>query len=165
MDDDDFPRHGWKAGLRAIEEAARRGSNTVEAEHLLLALSADSTTAASKVLADVGLDHDAIDVALREERARSLAIAGVVAGAAESTMGTDASRIVATPRPGRPAWGTSLREVLRTMRGGPSRDRRRRAPETELLVGILRAELGTVPRALAIAGIDRIALIDRLKLL
>jgi D-alanyl-D-alanine carboxypeptidase len=32
---------------------------------------------------------------------------------------------------------------------------------TDLLAGILEAELGTVPRALAIAGIDRAALATR----
>jgi len=32
---------------------------------------------------------------------------------------------------------------------------------TDLLAGILEAELGTVPRALAIAGIDRVTLASR----
>jgi D-alanyl-D-alanine carboxypeptidase len=37
--------------------------------------------------------------------------------------------------------------------------RRPRIKSTELLLGILQAELGTVPRTLAIAGVDRAALI------
>jgi hypothetical protein len=32
---------------------------------------------------------------------------------------------------------------------------------TDLLAGILEAELGTVPRALAIAGVDRVVLVAR----
>jgi hypothetical protein len=35
--------------------------------------------------------------------------------------------------------------------------------ESDLVVGIVQAKLGTVPRALALAGVDRDALIARLQ--
>jgi hypothetical protein len=35
--------------------------------------------------------------------------------------------------------------------------------EVDTVIGILRADLGTVPRALAIAGVDRGALVERLQ--
>jgi len=45
---------------------------------------------------------------------------------------------------------------------GSRHDRRRaRLRGTDLLAGILEAEFGTVPRALAIAGIDRAELLSR----
>jgi D-alanyl-D-alanine carboxypeptidase len=46
------------------------------------------------------------------------------------------------------------------MRASAMRHRSRRA--TDLLVGILSAELGTVPRALALAGVDRTELLSAL---
>jgi hypothetical protein len=45
---------------------------------------------------------------------------------------------------------------------GSRHDRRRaRLRGIDLLAGILEAEFGTVPRTLAIAGIDRIAMLSR----
>ena len=40
---------------------------------------------------------------------------------------------------------------------------RERLAVADALVGVLRAELGTVPRALAYAGVDRSALIARVQ--
>jgi hypothetical protein len=43
------------------------------------------------------------------------------------------------------------------------RRRRRRLDSIDLLIGVLGAELGTVPRVLAIAGVDRAGLIGQAK--
>ena len=43
------------------------------------------------------------------------------------------------------------------------RDERERLAVSAALLGVLRADLGTVPRALAYAGVDRQALIARLE--
>jgi hypothetical protein len=151
-----------KAANRAVEEAKARGSATVEAEHLLLAVAAEPGLAAD-VLAEAGLDHDAIGVVLDAERRESLAVAGIAGPLAE---------LPATPRDGRPAWGSSAREALRRAaiesRGaaGRGRDRnpRRRGPdEGDLVIGVLGADLGTVPRALAYAGIVPRPIIQRLR--
>ena len=147
MDEQNFPHQMRAIGTRAIEEADRRGSAAIEAEHLLLAFAADPSSAAAKALAEVGLDHSAIDAALDEERARSLAFVGVTA----ASLPTPTAR----RRLGRPAWGASVKDVMNIMRRAPNRDRKGRSLDVEMLVAILTADLGTVPRALTIAGIER----------
>ncbi|HEY0260928.1 MAG TPA: Clp protease N-terminal domain-containing protein [Lacisediminihabitans sp.] len=156
MDEESLPQGLRAFVLTAIDEAARRGAGTVQAEHVLLAVAADKIGAASKVLVDAGLDYEAIVAALREERARSLATAGITP--------VDASLLESTPRrSARPTWGASVRDAMDRGRRSSARNRRRRSPDIDLLIGILGADVGTVPRALAIAGIDRHALIDRLQ--
>ncbi len=75
----------------------------------------------------------------------------------------DKKPLEATARDGSLPLGTSAKAAVRRALIGSRRDRRRRGRlrGTDLLAGILEAELGTVPRALAIAGIDRVALISR----
>ncbi|MES2170157.1 MAG: Clp protease N-terminal domain-containing protein [Actinomycetota bacterium] len=148
--DDDRLTHGMR-GLVAscVEEAARRGSTVVEAEHVLLAISADPDIPACRLLADAGLDHASIEKALREERLRSLESAGV--------QPIDAQTLPASRSTAKPRWGASAAMGMkRERRGGGSR-------ELAVLIGILRAEVGTVPRALAIAGVDRAGLLVRLE--
>lgn len=156
MDDDGFfPLQIRALGVKALDEVSRRGGNTVEAEHILLALTADAASTASKALAPIPLDYDAIDAALKAERARSLAVAGVgpIPGFSLAT----------TPRRPRPVWGASTREMMSKMKRDHSRPRREHGLEIEMLIGIFSAEIGTVPRALAFAGIDREALVTRLQ--
>jgi ATP-dependent Clp protease ATP-binding subunit ClpA len=143
--------------MRAIEEATRRGSANVEAEHLLLAISAGDDVA-GLTLAEFGLDHAGVDAALRGEREHALRAAGIEPVAEE--------RLAATRR-SRPGWGASIREALRRADFRAHRDRprgeRERLAVADTLIGLLRADLGTVPRALAYAGVDRPALIARLE--
>jgi ATP-dependent Clp protease ATP-binding subunit ClpA len=142
---------------RAIDEAARLGASTVEAEHLLLAISASSDVA-SGVLADFGLDHAGVESALRSEREHALRAAGIEPVSDERLRATRRSR---------PGWGASVREALLRVGDRAHRDRgraeRKRLLVADALLGILRADLGTVPRALAYAGVDRQALINRLE--
>lgn len=138
---------------RAIGEATARRAPAVEAEHLLLALASDETLAARRVLIAAGLDHDGIGAALDRERSESLSAVGV--------RPLDEELFVATPWQARPGWGTSTKEAIHRGRAIGGQDGRRRPAETELLVGILTANLGTVPRALAFAGVDRGELLDR----
>lgn len=145
--------------IASIDEAARRGAAKVESEHLLLAIAA-STDVAAATLAEAGLDYAGIETALRVERQNALASAGVESVADE--------RLAAT-RDARPGWGASIREALgrsnfRGRRGRPHAERERLAV-ADALAGVLRAELGTVPRALAYAGVDRAALVARLEAL
>lgn len=141
---------------RAIDEASAHRAPAVEAEHLLLALASDESLTAARVLAEAGLDRDAIDAALSQERAQSLTAVGIGA--------IDGERLVATPRQGRPGWGTSTKEAITRGHKLGSQDGRRLPAETELLVGILQPSLGTVPRMLTIAGVDRRDLIERARL-
>jgi D-alanyl-D-alanine carboxypeptidase len=136
---------------RATKEAQLAGSTTVEAQHLLLAVAADRTSAAGQLLASAGLDRDAIRKALDREFERSLGAAGVTSSAFGIGPATPDPREV--PRP-----ANSVRLALeRGLGSGARKDLR----STDLLLGILEAEVGTVPRALALAGADRADLMAR----
>jgi D-alanyl-D-alanine carboxypeptidase len=148
----------WELGpsvARLFEvEAKRDRAKYIEAEHMLLALAADRNGSAAKAMMGSGLDHERLDKALQEERRRTLAFAGMSAPSKELVEATELESHL--------TFGTSAKSALR--RGliatrEARRGRRSRISDTELLIGILQAELGTVPRALAIAGIDRDALI------
>lgn len=133
----------------ATTEARRDGSPTVEAQHLLLAIATDAGSAPGRVLAAAGLDATAIRAGLDREFEHSLSAVGV----ARSTF--DLPRAAADPDRV-PQLGASVRVALErgTAAGG-------RPQPAHLLLGILRAEVGTVPRALALAGVDRVGLIAR----
>jgi len=136
---------------RAREEAKAGGSPSVEAEHVLLAIAAHKGTEAQRILATVGLDHAAILAALDREFEESLAGAGVSLSA--FSLPSASVRHDRIPR-----WGTSFKLALqRAPKGGPVG----RLDSTRLLLGILRARIGTVARALSLAGVDRAALAAR----
>jgi ATP-dependent Clp protease ATP-binding subunit ClpA len=140
-----------RAALRAAnDEALALGSPTVEAEHLLLALAADPSTPAGRLLAQSGLDHGGVLAALDRETERSLAAVGV-------SLDDFALPRPAAPRGSPRLAASSKRALERAVRLAVARgDRSIGAPH--LLAGILRAEAGTVPRALAAAGVDRAGL-------
>jgi D-alanyl-D-alanine carboxypeptidase len=132
---------------RAVEEARTAGSATVEAEHLLLAL------ADHEALADAGLDRDALLDALDRETERSLAAVGVSLSAFDVPPARSRGRD--------PRFAASAKLALhRAVKlAGARRDRR--IAREHVLVGLLRAEVGTVPRALETAGVDRAELMGR----
>jgi ATP-dependent Clp protease ATP-binding subunit ClpA len=136
-------------------EAKKNGAKFIEAEHMLLALVSDPDSDAAKLLREFGLDRERLNSALGDERRRTLAFAGMKA--------PDVKFVAATELDSSPSLGTSAKAAVRRALIGSHRDHRRRPRlcSTDLLAGILEAELGTVPRALAIAGIDRDALIAR----
>jgi D-alanyl-D-alanine carboxypeptidase len=136
-----------------VVEAKKDGSKFIEAEHILLALAANVDSDAAKLLNEFGLDHKRLASALLEEHRQTLAVVG---------MQVSDTNIEATEIDGSPPLGTSAKAAFKRALIGASHDRRRaRLRGTDLLAGILEAELGTVPRALAIAGIDRAALVSR----
>ena len=67
-----------------------------------------------------------------------------------------------TDRPTRPSWVSTTREVFRRAQVAGGR-RRGRSAELDVLYGIVTASVGTVPRALEYAGVDRDALIGRVE--
>jgi ATP-dependent Clp protease ATP-binding subunit ClpA len=139
-----FTREARDVVKRSREEAAALGSPTVEAEHLLIALAESGPTAV--VLADAGLDRERIVGALDDEIERSL-----------GAIGLDAAALLEqAPRSGRrsPRWGQSAKLALeRTVRVAEAR-RDRRLLGGHILLAVLKAEVGTVPRALRVAGVD-----------
>lgn len=140
---------------RSELEARSERAKLIEAEHLLLALAAHAESDAGRLLTACGLDHGQLSTALRDEHRRSLAFAGVKSPSDEQVAGTGRGRSL--------ALGTSAKAAIKRAMIISRTDRPRRASlvDTDLLVGILQAELGTVPRALAIAGIDPASLISR----
>jgi ATP-dependent Clp protease ATP-binding subunit ClpA len=142
------------SGRQFVVEAKRDGAKFIEAEHMLLALAANSDSDAARLLNEFGLDHERLAAALHEERRQTLAFVGMKA--------TDTKLGEATERDSPPSIGTSAKVAFRRALIGSRHDRRRaRLRGVDLLAGILEAEFGTVPRTLAIAGIDRAELLSR----
>ncbi len=137
----------------AEREAHQEGARTFEAQHLLLAIAAAQEATTWQVLASVGLDYRAIRQLLDREFEHSLATAGV------SMTGLDASQSRCAPE--HPQPGESAKLAL--TRGFASIARKKELRPGHLLLGILEAQLGTVPRALALAGIDRSDLARRVQ--
>jgi ATP-dependent Clp protease ATP-binding subunit ClpA len=150
-----LPRRLHAIGQRAIGEALVRRAATVEAEHVLIAILDDADGPATLALNRVGLDRASFAAALDAERARSLAAAGITP--------ISSAELVATPRTTKPGWGASVRDLLRRADKPAAKVDRPGALEIELATAILRAELGTVPRALAIAKVDRRAALRELQ--
>ena len=145
---------GATVGRQFVVEAKKARAKFIEAEHILLALAANVDGDAAKLLRAFGLDHERIASALLEEHRQTLAVVGMQV--------TDTDKVEATEIDGSPPLGTSAKAAFKRALVSASHDRRRaRLRGTDLLAGILEAELGTVPRALAIAGIDRAALLSR----
>jgi len=141
----------------AGKEAERDRCSTIEAQHLLLAMASPSATETSEFLGSLGLDQEALRAALALELGHALGAAGLSVDAAELPLAQS------PPRPARGlsarALGTSVQHALE--RGlGTLRDTPRPA---HLLLGILQADVGTVPRALALAGFDRRELLGRVR--
>ncbi|MGO1054727.1 Clp protease N-terminal domain-containing protein [Crossiella sp. CA198] len=134
--------------LRGAEEAQAEAGSTIEAQHLLLAIAAEP----DPVLAAAGLDRAAIRAALDTEFAHSLAAAGVDRAAFD---------LRSTPSPDRPTKvGATAKLALE--RGFARVSRKKDLRPAHITLGVLLAEVGTVPRALALAGIDRAGLTEQL---
>lgn len=133
------------AGAREIASAL--DSPTLEAEHLLLAVASRRATTAQRVLVEAGLDYDRVLDALDAEFEASLAAGGVALSDCSPQAAGATSRV--------PRWGTSAKLALeRSARIADARGDRRITPG-HIVLGVLRASRGTVPRALDGAGIDR----------
>jgi D-alanyl-D-alanine carboxypeptidase len=140
--------------LEAMEEARARSEAKVEAEHLLLALARRSAWDAGRVLADMGLDYDRLRTALDEQVSRTLEAVGVGSGAVRIPDST-------LPMTGQPHWGESAKAALRRATVVAKQRGDRHLAPTHILLGVLRAHEGTVPRALAAAGVDTTELAAR----
>lgn len=135
----------------AVAEAQRRNSSLVEAEHLLLALTRAENSPVHNVLAEAGLNTEKVETALAAERVRSLVAVGWDTGWVEPR--------VAAPRVARPRWGASAKDALTRANRAAGAQRRQRSTDVDLLAGLFALELGTLPRALELAGVDRSALL------
>jgi hypothetical protein len=139
---------------KAREQARLLGSPRVEAEHLLLALAAAPRWPAGALLADEGLDRCGVLEALDLEFERSLGAVGILLLGLE----LPAERL---PFNGELRFGQSAKLAFRRALLERAQRRDPRFDSLMLLVGILRADEGVVARALAAAGADRAALLER----
>jgi ATP-dependent Clp protease ATP-binding subunit ClpA len=147
-----FARNARHVALEANSVAAGLGSPSVEAEHLLVSI-AGTHDPAGAALRDVGLDPQEIRDAIQRDFERVLSNVGIDVG------GVDMS---ANCRRTQPRWGASAKQALE--RAGAEAKRRgdKHIGCEHVLLGLLRAEHGTVPRLLAAEGIDRDELTGRL---
>jgi D-alanyl-D-alanine carboxypeptidase len=131
--------------VKAAETQARgMGSPTIEAEHLLLALAAEDRVP--------GLDRDVLLAALEAQRERSLRAIGITA----SDFDVPPALLTQNPRI---AASTKI-ALERTVKVAVARSDRKIVPG-HILLGVLSADVGTVPRALDAAGVDRLELRNR----
>jgi ATP-dependent Clp protease ATP-binding subunit ClpA len=137
---------------RAETEARAEGSRSIEAEHLLLALAREQDTDAVRVLTAAGLDHQALRDALDGQSRAALAAAGVELGHDVPQPRRSGKKPLRIGQSGKLALQRAL--AASTKRGD------RRLETSHLLIGILRAEHGTVPRALDYVQVDRQHLIS-----
>jgi D-alanyl-D-alanine carboxypeptidase len=150
-----FVTESRKVVSDARDIAAELESPTVEAEHLLLAVARGPATTAQQVLVEAGLDYDRARDALAAEFERSLAAAGI----SLEDFDLPASRVMTRI----PRWGTTAKLALaRSAKIADARRDRRLTPD-HILLGLLRAPTGTVPRTLDCAGIDRSELSRRVE--
>jgi ATP-dependent Clp protease ATP-binding subunit ClpA len=134
-------------------EARASGTSTVEAEHVLLAVSALEGEA-QRLLASAGLDHHAIKLALKREVHQSLSAAGITIDPDHFALATiDPSRHL---RLGASAK-TAIERAVKASSGA------RQIQPCHLLIGVLGAQAGTVPRMLALAGVDQGTLTERVR--
>mgnify|MGYP000670989214 CR=1 FL=1 len=99
-------REARNAIQRARDLAQARGDDQVEAFHLLLALSADSTGPVGRALSGLGLSTSVVRDAVDRERATALAAVGVQ----EAFPPRD---LLPNPRRSVPRWGESAKLAIK----------------------------------------------------
>lgn len=137
------------------EEAHAAGAPAVEAEHLVLAISAQPGSAA-EALRELGLDHARLRDLLGQEQQRSLSFVGVGPGSFPAAVAA------ATPATSL-RLATSAKSVLERAVKDAAKRGSRSLDSTDLLIALVQASAGTVPRMLALAGLDREALLAQLR--
>jgi ATP-dependent Clp protease ATP-binding subunit ClpA len=147
-----FVRDARIVALEATSVAAGLGSSSVEAEHLLISI-ASGDSRAGAALREVGLDAPELRDAVQRDFERVLGRVGIDAS------GVD---LPANCRRTKPRWGASAKQGLERALAEAKRRGDRKIGTEHILLGLLRAEHGTVPRVLAAEGIDRDELTGRL---
>ena len=147
-----FAGEARHVALNAHSVAAGLGAPSVEAEHLLVALAGTQHRAGS-ALRELGLEPDELHAAIQRDFERVL-----------REVGIDASGVVVSSKCRRTklGWGASAKRGLEHALDEAKRRGDHRIGCEHILLGLLRAEHGTVPRLLAAEGIDRDELTGRL---
>ncbi|MEV0201026.1 Clp protease N-terminal domain-containing protein [Nonomuraea sp. NPDC050691] len=139
---------------KGVEEAREDGSAATEAHHLLLAIAAHEGTAAHRVLTEAGLGRQAIRDALDREFEHSLGAAGV---------SLSSFRLPPPSRDPDRRLKVGASAGLALERGFSACGGKKDLRPAHLLLGVLDTEIGTVPRALSLAGVRRVDLMARVR--
>jgi ATP-dependent Clp protease ATP-binding subunit ClpA len=142
-----FTEEARKSVNEAKSEARAASSKCMEAEHILLALSEQQRSDSQKILKDAGLSPQVLREAVSAEFERSLAAIGV------SIDGLNLEATAAKAK-GRMQWGASARAALERAVAVATNRSEKRMGTTHLLVGVLAAREGTVPRMLSDTGVN-----------
>jgi ATP-dependent Clp protease ATP-binding subunit ClpA len=132
-----FSRSAPDAFKRARDIAATDGFDTVEAEHLLLALTQQADEPTTRALDTLGITEAAVRAALDSEFIDALQTVGVAATRRPSRRGRS-----------RPKWGQSAKLVLERTRQVAVDRRDKRMDTRHLLLALSHAEAGVIPRVL-----------------
>ncbi len=140
-----FSRTARSTVKRARDIAAAGGSETIEAEHLLLALTQTASNPTAHALRSLGVTEATVRSALDDEFARALQTVGVLAPA-------PASRLL-RPNPSTPKWGQSAKLALeRTLQIAVDRGHKR-IDDRHILLALSQAEAGVIPRVLRVLDV------------
>jgi ATP-dependent Clp protease ATP-binding subunit ClpA len=125
---------------RARAQAQAHGDATVEAQHMLLVLT-EAPGRAGRVLVTLGLTEQSVREALDREVAGALAAVGV-------HDSQPAGRMLPTRGRRVPRWGQSAKLALKRTLHEARRRGERRLGNEHLLLAVVSAEAGVIPRVL-----------------
>jgi ATP-dependent Clp protease ATP-binding subunit ClpA len=137
-----FTRSGRATVNQAQRIATEAGAPTIEAEHLLLALTRHTGGRAAQALHALGMSEAKVRGALDDEFGHALQAVGVA-----TTMGPPARRGAGSVS-GTPRFGQSAKLALgRTVQAAVDRGHKS-LDDDDLLLGLTRAEAGVIPGVL-----------------
>lgn len=143
-------RWPWATITRAYDVAAAGDFETVEAEHLLLALTQHADEPTTRALGALGLTERAVRTALDDDFAEALSVVGV-----SGTLAMRPALRNGSTR-AKPTWGQSATLVLGRALQAAACQGRRRIGDRDLLIALSQAEAGVIPRALATLEVNAV---------
>jgi ATP-dependent Clp protease ATP-binding subunit ClpA len=142
-----FLRNARAVATQAQDEAQRVGASVVGSEHLLLALAASPESPAGRALATLDIDEAAVRRAIDVEFRSALERVGITL----SAVGISSAPV---PSEKRPRWGAPAKRALeQALKEAKSRKERHIGSE-HILLALLRARAGAVPRLLDTLGVS-----------
>lgn len=144
-----FRRWPWATITRACDVAAAGGFESVEADHLLVALTQQADEPTARALQALGMTERAVRTALDDDYAGALGVVGV-----SGTLATRPKLPKGPAAAARPKWGQSATLVLgRALQAAADRGQRR-VGDRHLLIALSQAEAGVIPRVLATLNVN-----------
>jgi ATP-dependent Clp protease ATP-binding subunit ClpA len=143
-----FRRWPWATITRACDVAAAGGFETVEAEHLLVALTQHADEPTARALQALGMTERAVRTALDDEYAGALNVVGVSGELATRPKLPNGSAATT------PKWGQSATLALGRALQAAAHRGQRRIGDRHLLVALSQAEAGVIPRVLATLDVN-----------